>query len=67
VLKINISNNGKHWDKKVSIFGIPIYHRHDYTAEPERKTVGFNCLPSDLVEIDDDCFPEEKQHKNQNK
>ena len=40
------------------MFGIVVYHRHDCTKEPERRsrTVGFNVMPSDPVEIEDEEY-----------
>ena len=54
LLKITINDDGEHWDKKISVFGIVVYHRHDFTKESEKRsrTVGFNVMPSDPVEIE---------------
>lgn len=66
LLKITINDDGEHWDKKISVFGIVVYHRHDFTKEPEKRsrTVGFNVMPSDPVKIEDeDCWSEECKNK----
>lgn len=68
LLKITINDEGENWDKKISVFGIVVYHRHDFTKEPEKRnrTVGFNVMPSDPVEIEDEeYYPEEYKRKNQ--
>lgn len=67
LLKITINDDGEHWDKEISVFGIVVYHRHDFTKEPEKRsrTVGFNVMPSDPVEIEDeDYYPEECKRKS---
>lgn len=66
LLKITINDEGEHWDKIISVFGIVIYHRHDFTKEPKKnRPVGFNVMPSDLVEIEDyEYFPEEFKRKD---
>lgn len=68
LLKITINDDGEHWDKKISVFGIVVYHRHDFTKESEKRirTVGFNVMPSNPVEIEDEeYYPEEYKRKNQ--
>lgn len=58
LLKITINDDGEHWDKKISVFGIVVYHRHDFTKESEKRsrTGGFNVTPSNLVEIEDEEY-----------
>lgn len=66
LLKITINDDGEHWDKKISVFGIVVYYRHDFTKEPEKRSraVGFNVTPSNLVEIEnEDCWSEECKNK----
>lgn len=65
LIKISINDNGEHWEKKISLFGICVYHRHDFTKNADKKkTVGFNVMPSDPVDVDDeDYYPEEFKHK----
>lgn len=66
LLKITINDDGEHWHKTVKLFGLTVYHRHDFTKEPEKRsrTVGFNVMPSDPVEIEDeDCWSEECKNK----
>ena len=58
LLKITINDDGEHWDKKISVFGIVVYHRHDFTKDSEKRsrTVGFNVTPSNLVEVEDEEY-----------
>lgn len=65
LIKISINDNGEHWEKTVKFCGITVYRRHDFTKEPKKnRPVGFNVMPSDLVEIEDDeYFPEEFKRK----
>ena len=43
IILVKIHDDGEHWDKKIYLFGLLIYHRHDYTKESDNhKTVGFN-------------------------
>lgn len=65
IIKVSIYDEGEHWIKRISIFGIPVYHQHDFTKGAEKKTVGFNVYPSNLVEIEDeDYYPEECKCKD---
>lgn len=64
LVSITITDNGEHWEKKIRILGIPVYHRHDYTKEPQRRAVGFQVFESNLVEVvDEDYYPEECKTK----
>lgn len=64
LVSIDITDNGEHWEKTIRILGIPIYHRHDFTKEPERKPIGFQVFESNLVEVvDEDYYPEECKTK----
>lgn len=40
LIKISINDDGEHWEKKISLFGVCVYHRHDFAKESEKKTVG---------------------------
>lgn len=43
LIKITINDNGEHWDKKIWLLGILIYHRHDFTkGNNSDKNIGFN-------------------------
>lgn len=54
VVRIEIKDCGGHWHKKVWVFGIPVYHRHYYSEKPQNRTVGFNVMPYNPVDVDDD-------------
>lgn len=66
LLKITINDDGEHWDKKISVFGIPLYHRHDFTKDAEKRTVGFNTMTPVSGEIEDKdyCKEEDKNKKS---
>lgn len=55
--------NGEHWHKRVSVFGIPIYHRHDFTKNAEKRSVGFNMLAAVSGETEDEDWEEEHKEK----
>lgn len=64
IIQITINDNGEHWEKKISLFGICVYHRHDFTKEPEKKTVGFNVMASVPGDVEDEEYwPEECKSK----
>lgn len=64
LIKVSIRDEGEHWDKTVKLFGLTVYHRHDFTKDAEKKCVGFNVYPTNLVEIEDeDCWSEECKNK----
>lgn len=66
LLKITINDEGEHWDKIISVLGIVIYHRHDFTKEPQRRPVGFQVFDSSIVEVEDeDCWSEECKNKKE--
>lgn len=68
LLKITINDDGEHWDKTVKLFGLTVYHRHDFTKDAEKKCVGFNVYPTNLVEVEDeDYYPEECKRKSKKK
>ena len=66
IIEVSIHYNGEHWHKRVSVFGIPLYHRHDFAKDAEKKCVGFNVYhPTNLVEVEDeDYYPEECKRKD---
>lgn len=64
LIEIDINNNGEHWHKKVSVLGICVYHRHDYTKNAEKRSVGFNTMAQVPGEIEDDEYwEEEDEHR----
>lgn len=65
IISIYIHDEGDHWYKTVKLFGITVYHRHYFTkGADKKKTIGFNVIPSDPVDVDDeDYYPEEFKHK----
>ncbi len=65
IIKVSIHDEGEHWHKTVKLFGLTIYHRHDFTKGADnKKTIGFNVMPSDPVDVDDeDYYPEEYKRK----
>lgn len=65
IIEVPIHDEGEHWHKTVKLFGLTVYHRHDYTKNVEKKkAVGFNVYPTNLVEVEDeDCWPEEDKHR----
>lgn len=66
IIEVSIHDEGGHWHKRISLFGIPVYHRHDFTKGAEKKAVGFNVYhPTNLVEVEDeDYYPEECKRKD---
>lgn len=65
IIEVSIHDDGEHWYKRIRFFGIPIYHRHDFTKDAEKKAVGFNIYPTNLVEVEEeDYWPEECKRKN---
>lgn len=68
LIEVSIRDEGEHWHKRISLFGIPLYHRHDFTKDAEKKCVGFNVYPSNLVEVEvEDYYPEECKRKSKKK
>lgn len=64
LIDIDINDNGEHWHKKVSVLGICIYHRHDYTKNAEKRSVGFNTMAPVSGEIEDEDYWEEDNINN---
>ena len=54
LLKINIKNEGENWHKRIYLFGIMIYHRHEYKELPKPiQPIGFNTgqyCPGEILE-----------------
>lgn len=64
IIEVSIRDEGEHWHKTVKLFGLTVYHRHDFTKDAEKKCVGFNVYPTHLVEVEDeDCWSEECKNK----
>lgn len=64
IIEVSIHDEGEHWDKTVKLFGLTVYHRRDFTKDAEKKCVGFNVYPTNLVEVEDeDCWSEECKNK----
>lgn len=62
MIKIDIRDDGEHWHKTVRIFGITVYHRHDYTKNNESRPIGFNSMAPISGEIEnEEYWPEEKK------
>lgn len=56
MIKIDIHDDGEHWHKTVKVFGITVYHRHDYTKNNGPRPIGFNPMaqiPGEIEEDDD--------------
>ncbi len=54
ILSVKITDNGRHWHKEIRVFGVPVYHRHDYTEEDKKRTIGFSSMPYVPVDVDED-------------
>lgn len=63
MIKIDIHFDGEHWDKTVKIFGITVYHRHDYTKDYKPRPIGFVTYPDSIVEVVDEFDCEDKKNK----
>ena len=63
MIKIYIHDDGEHWDKTVRIFGITVYHRHDYTKNNKPRPIGFISMAHIPGEIDDNEYWEDKNNK----
>lgn len=64
LIEITINDDGEHWHKTVKLFGLTLYHRHNFTKDTEKRTVGFNTMapvPGDIE--DEDYWPEEDKRK----
>ncbi len=53
LIQISINDNGEHWEKTVKVCGISVYHRHDFTKEPKKRTVGFDTAASVSRDVED--------------
>lgn len=43
LLEIRIKDDGSHWYKEIRLFGLLVYHRHDYTTnKTSNSQIGFN-------------------------
>ena len=54
IVRITINDNGEHWHKRIWLFGIPLYHRHDYTKGESNRTIGFNTMSYNPIDVDDE-------------
>lgn len=63
LIDIDINDNGEHWHKRVKVFGLTVYHRHDFTKDKKERTVGFNTMALVSGEIDDDYDWEEEKYQ----
>lgn len=61
IVKVTITQEGEHWDKEVRLFGILVYHRHDYTDSPDSHPIGFTIYPAEPVAVEsEEYFPDEE-------
>lgn len=56
-----VTDKGQHWHKEIRVFGVLVYHRHDYTEENKKRTVGFNSMPYAHTDVDEDDRWEENE------
>lgn len=56
MIEVSVHYEGEHWHKRISLLGIPVYHRHDFTKDAEKKPVGFNVYPTNIVEVEDEDY-----------
>lgn len=43
LISIQINDDGQHWDKKIRIIGVLVYHRHDHSINSNSNNqIGFN-------------------------
>lgn len=65
LIEVIIRDEGRDWYKVVKLFGVPVYHRHDYTQDEHRRPVGFEAFPNAQAEVEEDneYWPEEFKHK----
>lgn len=54
LIQIEIKDDGEHWYKTVKIFGITVYHRHEYSKNNEQRPIGFSTLAPISGEIEDE-------------
>lgn len=63
LIEITINDDGEHWRKTVKLFGLTLYHRHDFTKDAERRAVGFNTMTLVSGEIEDDEYWDEDKNR----
>lgn len=63
LIDIYIHDEGEHWHKTVKLFGLTVYHRHDYTKCKKERTIGFNTMAPVSGEIDDEDYWEEEKYR----
>ncbi|MDE6020288.1 MAG: hypothetical protein K2H01_04710, partial [Ruminococcus sp.] len=53
-ISIRINDDGQHFEKKIRILGVLVYHRHDYTKyNNDKNQIGFNTgqyCPGDIFD-----------------
>lgn len=54
IFSVEITDKGEHWHKEIRIFGVLVYHRHDYTKGGRQRTCGFNTMPYAPVDVSED-------------
>lgn len=64
LIEIEIRDNGEHWHKRVKVFGLTLYRRHDFTKDKKERTVGFNTMAPVSGEIEDDDYWEDKHRQS---
>jgi len=37
IIEVSIHDEGDHWHKTVKLFGLTVYHRHDFTKGADKK------------------------------
>ena len=60
IIEVSIHDEGERWHKTVKLFGLTVYHRHDFTKDAEKKTVGFSAMAGVSGEIEDEEYWEEE-------
>lgn len=56
IIEVSIHDEGEHWHKTVKLFGLTLYHRHDFTKDKKERTVGFNTMAPVPGEIEDEDY-----------
>lgn len=64
LIEITINDDGEHWHKTVKLFGLTLYHRHDFTKDNKPRPVGFTVFPDAIVEVKDEFDGEEEDKHN---
>lgn len=36
IIEVSIHDEGEHWRKTVKLFGLTVYHRHDFTKDADK-------------------------------